>query len=257
MPDLNAQSTYSNLRNLVRLPAVVLCVRIFVDMENCNAGNTIYLKYRGPSPPLPSHHKQECRREGFNHAAFRLLDWPVFAPITSIRVLDLDEDTQQPQWTALFRDGEPHHPVAQEPVHSPPVSRMHIVINASSAPGSRHGDGLPGRLPAPLVIANHDGTPITVAQFVREFGSYALRHRDRFAGVCGPWSTTPDQIYYMSCLDLTDAFAAVCEVFLAPCEDSARCRHWANVAHQLQAESRWRQDEAAVQQLGQLMHRVL
>ncbi|RYP78735.1 hypothetical protein DL771_000402 [Monosporascus sp. 5C6A] len=147
-------------------------------MENCNARNTTYLERRSPSPPLVPPLKIVCRKEGFNDAAFRLLDWPVFAPISSIRVLDLDEDTRQLQWTALLRDGEPHHPVAQEPAHNPPVSRMRIIINASF--GARYWDNfnVPSRRPAPLVIANHDGVPITVAQFVRELGSYALRHRD-------------------------------------------------------------------------------
>ncbi|RYO75357.1 hypothetical protein DL766_005290 [Monosporascus sp. MC13-8B] len=215
-------------------------------MENCNARNTIYPKCSGPSLPLPSHIKDECRKEGFNHAAFRLLDWPVFAPITSIRVLDLDEDTHQPQWTALFRDGEPHHPVTQEPARNPPVSRMRIVINASIGAGGWQSFRVPGRRPAPLVIANHDGAPVTVAQFVREFASYAQRHHDKLANVLG---TTQNPVYYALCHHRADEY----EIYIAPEDDAARRQRWANFTRELQVELRSRQDEAAVQLLRQLV----
>ncbi|RYP09944.1 hypothetical protein DL764_000986 [Monosporascus ibericus] len=224
-------------------------------MENCNARNTIYLECRGPSPPLLPPLKIECRKEGFNQAAFRLLDWPVFAPITSIRVLDLDDHTKQPQWTALFRDGKPHHPVAQEPAHNPPVSRMRITINASFGARRWNNFRVTERQPAPLVIANHDGAPITVAQFVREFGSYALRHRDVLTEI---WDTTPtpNPFYYAFCGPHV-AHDAAYEIFIAPEDDSERRQRWANFTCELQAELWSRQDEAAVQLLGQLMHRVL
>ncbi|RYP18515.1 hypothetical protein DL765_003890 [Monosporascus sp. GIB2] len=218
-------------------------------MENCDARNTIYLKCNGPSPPLPSHLKQECRKEGFNHAAFRLLDWPVFAPITSIRVLDLDDDTQQPQWTALFRDGEPHHPVAQEPAHNPPVSRMRIAINASVGAGGWQSFRVSGQRLAPLVIANHDGASITVAQFVREFASYALRHHDKLAK---DWGTAQNPVYYALC-GHSVVHDAEYEIYIAPEDDTARRQRWANFIYELQVELRSRQDEAVVQLLRQLV----
>ncbi|CAG5137437.1 uncharacterized protein ALTATR162_LOCUS107 [Alternaria atra] len=103
------------------------------------------------------------------------LRWSVLDPATTAQIVELD-NTGTPQWRPLL--GAPNHALAEEPVTQPPRSRMLIAFDVVyGADYWLDADALDER-PAPLVIENAGGQPITFAQFVSELHRYALELRE-------------------------------------------------------------------------------
>jgi hypothetical protein len=108
-----------------------------------------------------------------HHLADRLI-WSLLQAPSTVQVLDMDENND-PHWFPLLT--EPHHPVAVEPITEPPRSRMLVVLDLVEYADYFQDSG--DEPPAPLVIENLDGQPISVAQFITKVHEYTLRLRDQ------------------------------------------------------------------------------
>jgi hypothetical protein len=101
------------------------------------------------------------------------LKWSLLDVSSTAQVLDLGENNE-PQWFPLL--AEPHHAVAAEPITSPPRSRMLVVLDLVEY--SERWQDFGDEAPAPLLVENLDGQPISIAQFVTGVHDYTLRLRD-------------------------------------------------------------------------------
>ncbi|KAH7040923.1 uncharacterized protein B0I36DRAFT_358150 [Microdochium trichocladiopsis] len=121
--------------------------------------------------------------KAFKHDLFARLNWPLWEPLSNIRVLAVENLTEDRpmQWQPLFNDAlEPVHAIAGLPTTHPPRSRMIVHIATIDDHDWWQDSCLMGQRPAPLVIDRT--TPrtqvgggqsiITVADFVREVGAY-------------------------------------------------------------------------------------
>ncbi|RYO91489.1 hypothetical protein DL766_005395 [Monosporascus sp. MC13-8B] len=189
--------------------------------------------------PTNQHIRLRPRPRAFRHAVFRCLEWPIFEPLNSIRILDADEHGQQ-RWSPLFADdgqASPMSDVLNQPATDPPRSRMRVVISDIHFSESWQDDEALARRPAPLVIENRGGEPITVGQFIQQLSDYAAGLRDILEQIIGDIGGRVS--YYSTCKgppreNVTDenAVFAVESVQHYP---SDRARHWEL------ATERWRQ----------------
>ncbi|EUC39891.1 hypothetical protein COCMIDRAFT_110253, partial [Bipolaris oryzae ATCC 44560] len=106
--------------------------------------------------------------------------WSVLDPPTTAQIVELD-DTGSPQWRPLL--GPPNHALAEEPVTQPPRCRMLIAFDVVySADYWLDADAL-NEQPAPLVIENVGGQPITFEKFINELHLYAPELRETIFGI--------------------------------------------------------------------------
>jgi hypothetical protein len=70
------------------------------------------------------------------------------------------DENNEPHWFPLL--AEPYHTVAMEPITEPPRSRMLVVLALVEYADYWQDSG--DEPPAPLVIENLDGQPISVTQ---------------------------------------------------------------------------------------------
>jgi hypothetical protein len=115
----------------------------------------------------------EASETVFLHHLTDRLKWSVLDAPSTVQVLDMDENNE-PQYIPLF--GSPPHALAALPITSPARSCM-LVFNAL-VECSEYWQDSGDPAPAPLVIENLDGRPISVAQFITELHDYTLRLRD-------------------------------------------------------------------------------
>ncbi|KAI4611876.1 uncharacterized protein J4E87_010378 [Alternaria ethzedia] len=106
------------------------------------------------------------------------LRWNVLASPSTVEVIDLNEASELNEanelcWSLLLAD--PKHPLAEDPVTSPPTSRIHIMLAMID-----HWEclGMIDESPPPLLIHNTDRRAITVEQFVTEVSAYAKSLRE-------------------------------------------------------------------------------
>jgi hypothetical protein len=133
--------------------------------------------FRAPrgDPPPSTIIRTEEDQDVFIYDVADRLKWSLLDPPSVIEVLDLNE-TGSPQWSHLLID--PKHAFANEAITKPQRSRMLVVIDiVESWEYWQDADAWDER-PAPLVIENTDGQPITVEQFVTEVYAYATELRD-------------------------------------------------------------------------------
>lgn len=96
------------------------------------------------------------------------------APDTA-EILELDGHGE-PQWRPLLTT--PNHPFAHKSVTNPPRSRMLIVLTMIQSWEYWHDALAEDSCPAPLLIENADGQPISVAQLIAELHEYIKHLRD-------------------------------------------------------------------------------
>ncbi|CAO2658351.1 Nn.00g060740.m01.CDS01 [Neocucurbitaria sp. VM-36] len=123
-----------------------------------------------PGRPTPEGH------EGvFLHDRTDLLKWSILDSPTTAQIMELNS-SGEPQWRPLF--GEPDHPLAKLPITEPPRSRMLIVLVMVHYWEFWQDACAEDDRPAPLLIENPDGQPITLAQFIKELHNYSVGLRD-------------------------------------------------------------------------------
>ncbi|KAI5919334.1 hypothetical protein F4810DRAFT_506082 [Camillea tinctor] len=141
---------------------------------------------------------REGRQRIFAVTKFARLKWSVFEPLSTVQVLDLD-DHDEPRWTPLFdtRDGEerPVHPLGNELATNTPLSRMRVVLRAVES--WEFWQDAETEPPAPLLIENQNNEPITIAQFITHFHSYALGLRDALYEALGIYNN--EECSYFFC----------------------------------------------------------
>ncbi|RPA78941.1 hypothetical protein BJ508DRAFT_363562 [Ascobolus immersus RN42] len=122
-------------------------------------------KPQTPPPPKGPHLRQDILTR---------LQWLIFSPPTDIHILS----PASPDGTQLPSTPLSTHPTSTTPITTPPLSRIRLLCdNVQTWDYWTFGDDLAMR-PAPLVIENDDGSPVTVAQFVQECHTYLCSIRD-------------------------------------------------------------------------------
>jgi hypothetical protein len=129
---------------------------------------------RGDQPPSTVIRKEEDQ-DVFLYDITDRLKWSLLDPPSSIEVLDLNEKGS-PRWSHLLKD--PKHTLAEEAITNPPRSRMLVVLDMVAYWEFWQDANAWDECPAPLVIENTDGRPITVEQFVTKVGAYANELRN-------------------------------------------------------------------------------
>ncbi|RYP06915.1 hypothetical protein DL764_002863 [Monosporascus ibericus] len=137
--------------------------------------------------PYELTHPTTAKTPCLSTCRFRRLEWPIFEPENSIRILGADEHGQQ-RWSPLFADDGQASPMSDalnQPTTDPPRSRMRVVISDIHFSGSWQDDEALARCPAPLLIENRGGDPITVDQFIHQLSNPAAGLRDMHELIMG------------------------------------------------------------------------
>ncbi|KAI2637852.1 hypothetical protein GGS26DRAFT_588221 [Hypomontagnella submonticulosa] len=108
----------------------------------------------------------------FADSLFLRLKWPLFQPLTDIRVLDIDA-AGEPHWTPLFsRAPGLQHTIALEPVTDPLRTRIAVVLDPVDTWEYWEDADASDKKPAPLILEGREGGTITLGQFVTEVHTY-------------------------------------------------------------------------------------
>ncbi|KAH7029906.1 uncharacterized protein B0I36DRAFT_385233 [Microdochium trichocladiopsis] len=152
--------------------------------------------------PEPSRYQGVIRRD-----LFERLEWPLWEPISSVRVLDLPLGPGgTPAWVPLFNGdtSEGVHPLGLQPATNPPLSRLRVHLETITYHDWWQDAEMLDHIPKPLVMENTpDQGPITLAQFVREVVAYAespamLRARE---ALWFPQRSHKDRLFYADCYE--------------------------------------------------------
>ncbi|KAH7068561.1 hypothetical protein FB567DRAFT_406426, partial [Paraphoma chrysanthemicola] len=102
------------------------------------------------------------------HPVFDRLKWSILDPLPDVQIVGMDA-RGEPQLQPFF--GGPESASAQEPATGPPKAQLHIVIEPLD---SWHQWRDKKHLkPAPKLVENTDGRPVSVQQFMQAVHDYA------------------------------------------------------------------------------------
>lgn len=112
---------------------------------------------------------------------FRRLKWSILDDPSNVQVVDLDDETNEPKWTPLFGaagTGQPNHPLVDQVATEPPCSRMLVILDEIEAWDFWQDAEAMDDRPAPLIIENTGGEPVTIGQIVTQTHTYAVGLKD-------------------------------------------------------------------------------
>ncbi|KAH8723452.1 hypothetical protein GQ44DRAFT_570101, partial [Phaeosphaeriaceae sp. PMI808] len=110
--------------------------------------------------PRPEDHQGTFLQDRLKRVRWSLLQSPSTAQIVELN------DMGEPEWRPLF--GEPNQALAEEPLTYPPQARMLVLIDLVNSCDYWQDACAQDDRPAPLIIQNSNGQPITLAQFIKE-----------------------------------------------------------------------------------------
>lgn len=103
------------------------------------------------------------------------LKWQMLDPPDTAEILDLDGNGG-PQWRPLL--ATPNHPFARKSVTEPPRSRILLALEIVHYWEYWHDALAEEDRPAPLLIENADGRPVSVGRLITKLHDYVKELRD-------------------------------------------------------------------------------
>jgi hypothetical protein len=133
--------------------------------------------FRRPSgnQPLSNTIRTDADKALLRDEVTERLKWSLLDPPSKIEIIDLNE-AGEPYWRPLLED--PKHVLAGVAATEPPRSRMLVVLDMVDSWEYWQDACAYDDRPAPLLIENVDGQPISVEQFVTEIHKYTVSLRD-------------------------------------------------------------------------------